>query len=155
EFTAPHIVNACTAAIKPNSRHISLVLQNRDEQKSGTTANDLTEQATVDRLTEAAGKRLSFSWASVTGPDRLFATSYHIKLAVRDSQEFWLSSGSWRSSNQPPFDPLKNGDQSPPLLQQYDRDWHILCSNRAMATLFEKHLLRDEQEAEPLQETLP
>ena len=77
EFTAPHIVNACTASIKPNSRHVSLVLQNRDEQKKGTTANDLTEQETVDRLTAAAGKRLSFAWASVSGPNRLFATSYH------------------------------------------------------------------------------
>ncbi len=155
EFTAPHIVNACTTSIKPNSRHVSLVLQNRDEQKQGTTANDLTEQETVDKLTAAAGKRLSFAWASVSGPNRLFATSYHIKLAVRDSQEFWLSSGSWRSSNQPPFDPIKNGDETPPLIEQYDRDWHVLVSHPGLAGLFEKHLLRDEQEATAVAEALP
>jgi PLD-like domain/Trypsin-like peptidase domain len=154
EFTAPHIVNACTTLIKPNSRHVSLVLQNRDEQKKGTTANDLTEQETVDKLTAAAGKRLSFAWASVSGPNRLFATSYHIKVAVRDGQEFWLSSGSWRSSNQPPFDPIKNGDQTPPLIQQYDRDWHVLVSHPGLAGLFEKHLLRDEQEAAAVPEAL-
>ena len=155
EFTAPHIVNACTASIKPNSRHVSLVLQNRDEQKKGTTANDLTEQETVDRLTAAAGKRLSFAWASVSGPNRLFATSYHIKLAVRDGQESWLSSGSWRSSNQPPFDPIKDNDQTPPLIEQYDRDWHVLISHPGLAGLFERHLLRDEQEATAVAEALP
>jgi PLD-like domain/Trypsin-like peptidase domain len=155
EFTAPHIVNACATSIRPKSRHVSLVLQNRDEQKKGTTANDLTEQETVNKLSTAAGKRLSFAWASVSGPNRLFATSYHIKLAVRDSQEFWLSSGSWRSSNQPPFDPIKNGDQTPPLMQQYDRDWHVLISHPGLAGLLEKYLLRDEQEAAAVPEALP
>ena len=154
EFTAPHVVKSCSAAIKPAGRKTSLVLQNRDEKKEATTANDLTEQATVDTLTEAARKRLSFAWASVSGQDRLFATSYHIKVAVRDQQEIWLSSGSWRSSNQAPFDPIKNGDQSPPLLQRYDRDWHILLTSKPLATLMEKYLLRDEKQAAALQEAL-
>jgi hypothetical protein len=154
EFTAPHVVKACVAAIKPAPRKSSLVLQNRDEKKEPTTINDLTEQGTVDTLTKAAGKRLSFAWASVSGPNRLFATSYHIKVAVRDQQEMWLSSGSWRSSNQAPFDPIKNGDQSPPLLQQYDRDWHILLTDKSIATLMEKYLLRDETQAAQLQEAL-
>jgi V8-like Glu-specific endopeptidase len=154
EFTAPHVVKSCVAAIKPAACKTSLVLQNRDEKKEATTANDLTEQATVDTLTKAAGKRLSFAWASVSGPDRLFATSYHIKVAVRDQQEMWLSSGSWRSSNQAPFDPIKNGDQSPPLLQRYDRDWHILLTNKPLATLMEKYLLRDEKQATALEEAL-
>ena len=154
EFTAPHVVKSCVAAIKPAGCKTSLVLQNRDEKKEATTANDLTEQATVDTLTKAARKRLSFAWASVSGPDRLFATSYHIKVAVRDQQEIWLSSGSWRSSNQAPFDPIKNGDQSPPLLQRYDRDWHILLTNKPLATLMASYLLRDEQQAAALQEAL-
>lgn len=155
EFTAPHVVKACVSAIKPAPRKSSLVLQNRDEKKEPTTINDLTEQATVDNLTKAAGKRLSFAWASVSGPNRLFATSYHVKVAVRDQQEMWLSSGSWRSSNQAPFDPIKDGDQSPPLLQQYDRDWHVLVTNPPLASLLEKYLLRDENQAEQLQEALP
>lgn len=154
EFTAPHVVKSCVAAIKPAKCKSSLVLQDRNEKKEATTADDLTEQATVDTLTKAARKRLSFAWASVSGPDRLFATSYHIKVAVRDQQEMWLSSGSWRSSNQAPFDPIKNGDQSPPLLQRYDRDWHILLTNKPLAILMEKYLLRDEKQAAALQEAL-
>lgn len=154
EFTAPHILKSCVAAIKPAGRKTSLVLQNRDEKKDGTTIDDLTERATVDELTKAVRKRLSFAWASVSGPDRLFATSYHIKVAVRDQQEMWLSSGSWRSSNQAPFDPIKEGDQSPPLLQRYDRDWHILLANKRLAALMEKYLLRDEKQAAALEEAL-
>jgi hypothetical protein len=152
EFTAPHIVTACVEAIRPASRHMSLVVQNRDEKKQGTTANDFTEQETVDELTKAAKKRLNFAWASVSGPRRLFAKSYHIKLAVSDSKVFWLSSGSWRSSNQPPFDPIENGDQRPPLLQSYDRDWHVVVSHDGLAKLFEQHLLRDQKEAEAVAE---
>jgi hypothetical protein len=154
EFTAPHVVKSCVAAIKPAASKTSLVLQNRDEKKDGTTIDDLTEQETVDALTKAARKRLSFAWASVSGPNRLFATSYHIKVAVRDQQEMWLSSGSWRSSNQAPFDPVKDGDQSPPLLQRYDRDWHVLLANKRLATLMEKYLLRDEEQAAELEEAL-
>ncbi len=155
EFTAPHIVDAMKSAIGPAPHRLSLVLQNRDEQLSGTTANDLKEADTVQALTDTIGGRLSFAWASVAGPNRLFDTSYHIKLAVRDGEEFWLSSGSWRSSNQPPFDPIKDGDQSPPLIQQYDRDWHVVVSHAGLSDLFEKHLLRDETEAAALQEAVP
>jgi len=143
------------SATRPAPHRLSLVLQNRDEQLSGTTANDLKEADTVQALTDTIGGRLSFAWASVAGPNRLFDTSYHIKLAVRDGEEFWLSSGSWRSSNQPPFDPIKDGDQSPPLIQQYDRDWHVVVSHAGLSDLFEKHLLRDETEAAALQEAVP
>lgn len=75
-------------------------------------------------------------------------------MAVRDRQETWLSSGSWRSSNQAPFDPVKNGDQSQPLLQKYDRDWHVLLTNKPIAVLMEQYLLRDEKQASQLQEAL-
>jgi len=58
------------------------------------------------------------------------------------------------SSNQAPFDPIKDGDQSPPLLQRYDRDWHILLTNKRLATLMEKYLLRDEKQAAAQEEAL-
>jgi hypothetical protein len=155
EFTAPHIAAAVKDAISPAGRRFSLVLENRDDRRSGLTANDTTEAETVQELTDAVGKRLSFAWASVTGPNRLFDAAYHIKVAVRDGKEFWLSSGNWRSSNQPPYDPIKDGDQTPPLIQQGDRDWHAIVTHPGLAGLFEKHLLRDEEEAATLQEAVP
>jgi len=149
EFTAPHIVQAFQNTFSSNARTLSLVLQDRDEakKKGSPTEYDFREQQTVDKLKSALDARFSFTWASVKGRHRLFDVAYHIKLAVRDSSEFWLSSGSWRSSNQPPFDPIIDGDQTPSLLQQYDRDWHVLVSHQGLATLFEKHLLRDRKEA--------
>jgi hypothetical protein len=153
EFTAPHVVQAFQTAFSSNAKTLSLVLQDRDEEKpEGTpTEHDFEEQQTVDALERTLAGRFSFAWASVKGPERLFDTSYHIKLAVRDSSEFWLSSGSWRSSNQPPFDPIADGDQTPPLIQQYDRDWHVVVSHGGLATLFEKHLQRDRDEAAEVQ----
>lgn len=155
EFTAPHIVEKVKEEVAPQPRAVTLVLQDRDEAPKGTTANDLREAETVQELTDTIGNRLTFSWASVSGPDRLFDTSYHIKVAVRDGKEFWLSSGSWRSSNQPPYDPIKDGDQSPPLIQQYDRDWHVVVAHAGLADLYEKHLSRDQTEAAALQEAAP
>ena len=48
--------------------------------------------------------RFRLSWATLkskTRPDGLWASAYHIKVAVRDGKAFWLSSGNWQSSNQP------------------------------------------------------
>ena len=44
------------------------------------------------------------------GKRRLFAGHYHIKVAVRDSRAFWLSSGNWEPSNQPEVDPVGDGE---------------------------------------------
>jgi len=155
EFTAPHIVEKVKAVVGPEPRTMTLVLQNRDEAPEATTANDLKEEETVQEMTDTIGDRLTFAWASVSGPDRLFDTSYHIKVAVRDGKEFWLSSGSWRSSNQAPFDPIKDGDESPPLIQQYDRDWHVVVTHTGLADLLEKHLSRDQTDAAALEEAAP
>ena len=56
------------------------------------------------------GDGFEMSWATLVSkahPDGLWASAYHIKVAVRDGETFWLSSGNWQSSNQPdvhPFD---------------------------------------------------
>jgi hypothetical protein len=153
EYTAPHILEAMQAAFSSNTKALSLVLQNRNEaRKPGSpTEHDLLEQQTVDALEHDLAHRFDFAWASVKGRNRLFDTSYHIKVAVRDAAEFWLSSGSWRSSNQAPFDPIADGDQTPPLLDRYDRDWHVVVAHQGLATLLEKHLLRDRLEAAAVQ----
>ena len=49
--------------------------------------------------------RSSFAWAPVRSSPEvrewMFPSAYHIKVAVRDSTELWLSSGNWNNSNQP------------------------------------------------------
>jgi phosphatidylserine/phosphatidylglycerophosphate/cardiolipin synthase-like enzyme len=70
------------------------------------------------------------------------ASSYHIKVAVRDSSAFWLSSGNWQSSNQPDADPLKKPwDRS--WLSKYNREWHAIVEHGGLAADFEKYLLHD------------
>jgi phosphatidylserine/phosphatidylglycerophosphate/cardiolipin synthase-like enzyme len=65
---------------------------------------------------------------------------------VRDRKEFWLSSGNWQSSNQPPHDPLKK-DISPPLLRTYNREWSVVIDNAELAGTFEDHLVQDAADA--------
>src|SRR5262249_13270044 len=97
--------------------------------------------------------RFKQAWASVTGPRRLFASAYHIKVAVRDGTAFWLSSGNWQSSNQPDADPLRDReDATAELLRTHNREWHAIVTNTALATQFEKFLLYDLEQAKPLEE---
>jgi phosphatidylserine/phosphatidylglycerophosphate/cardiolipin synthase-like enzyme len=93
----------------------------------------------------------------VSGPGKLFATSYHIKVAVLGSRtgsgnnapvkskRFWLSSGNWASSNQAPLDDTDNPLESLTWadVKDYDRDWHAVVENEKLATVFRNHLEQD------------
>ena len=68
--------------------------------------DDIPDEKVVDRLRKKLKDRFHQAWASVTGSNRIFGSSYHIKVAVRNSESFWLSSGNWQSSNQPDIDPI-------------------------------------------------
>ncbi len=91
-------------------------------------------------------KRLSFAWAlsgqGHDAPAQAFPTSYHIKVAVKDSETFWLSSGNWNTSNQPKVDPA---DQKALIDAAHtkDRDWHVTCTCPQLAKLFRTYLLQD------------
>src|SRR5262249_1778506 len=88
----------------------------------------------------------SFAWALAglgrEAPAEAFPTSYHIKDAVKDSKEFWLSSGNWNTSNQPQVDP---SDQAALIdaAHTQDRDWHVICQSSESAQLFRTQLLQD------------
>jgi hypothetical protein len=157
-FTAPHIIDAVRTAVEPNSRQMTLTLDRKsDDLGGGTKKDDWPEEKVMKTLKHDAGDRFKWTPASVSGPGRLFATSYHIKVAVlsgradrgraatlRDKR-FWLSSGNWASSNQAPLD-----DQEHPLesltwadVRNYDRDWHAVVVNEKLAKTFRNHLEQD------------
>jgi hypothetical protein len=71
-----------------------------------------------------------------------FFSDYHIKLAVRDRAAFWLSSGSWQSSNQPNLDPL-GADRNDPRLKICNREWHIIGLNPDLSDVWAKFLEGD------------
>jgi len=153
DFTARHIVDAVGAATKPAGRELSLVLQKGESIGTGAKADDITDEETVHRLTTALKRRFKTAWASVTGPNRLFDSSYHIKVAVRDGKAFWLSSGNWQSSNQPIVAPPVSGESSElALIRDHNREWHVVLDNKKLAEVFREHLLQDLQDAEAVVE---
>lgn len=149
-FTAPHIIEAVRAAITPDGRNTILTLDRKtDDIGKGNKADDWPEEKVMKSLKRDAKNQFDWTPASVSGKGRLFATSYHIKVAVLGKGEafdrFWLSSGNWASSNQAPF-----GDADHPLedltwsdVKSYDRDWHAVVQCEPLATTFHNHLKQD------------
>jgi hypothetical protein len=166
-FTAPHIIDAVRNAVRVADRHTTLTIDRKTEDiGTGTKTEDWPEEKVLKALTRDAGQRFQWTPASVSGRGRLFNTNYHIKVAVLSSRtggsrnssvhdkRLWLSSGNWASSNQAPFD-----DEEYPLEQltwadvkDYDRDWHAIVENEALARVFRNHLAQDYVDCEVLAE---
>src|SRR5262245_43211215 len=112
QLTAPHIFDAVNAALTPPGRQVELVLHPIPEPppKSGVKADDLAEEEEViEPLEKKLKNRFELAWATLVSkahPDGLWASAYHIKVAVRDGKTVWLSSGNWQSSNQPDVHPF-------------------------------------------------
>jgi phosphatidylserine/phosphatidylglycerophosphate/cardiolipin synthase-like enzyme len=92
--------------------------------------------------------RFEQTWATLVSkknPDGLFASAYHIKVAVRDSNAFWLSSGNWQSSNQPNVHPFVDHPEKLPaqFQRKYNRDYHAIISNKKLASIYEFYIKRD------------
>lgn len=151
QFTAPHIFDAIEAAVTPAGRKLELILHPVPERpaKSGVKAHDLDEEEDViPPLEEKMKERFGQTWATLVSkknPNGLFASAYHIKVAVRDSTTFWLSSGNWQSSNQPNVHPFADHpDKLPPQFQRrYNRDYHAIIENEKLAQIFESYIKRD------------
>src|SRR5262249_61264641 len=97
------------------------------------------------------------AFVDVSGDDRPFGGAYHIKVAVRDHEEFWLSSGNMQTSNQPDISPAADGEQTFSPLKRFNREWHVVIKNKKLAEVFEKFLLHDLKKAElnPAEAPLP
>jgi hypothetical protein len=151
QFTAPHIFEAIEAAVTPAGRKFELILHPVPEKpaKSGVKADDLDEEEEVIPPLEKKMKtRFEQTWATLVSkknPDGLFASAYHIKVAVRDGNAFWLSSGNWQSSNQPNVHPFVDHPEKLPaqFQRKYNRDYHAIISNKKLASIYEFYIKRD------------
>lgn len=143
DFGARHIVEAIEAAGgKRGFKSMTLVLQPGQSVGEGTKADDLTDTQSVEALREALGGKLENAWVKIGQVNGWVASSYHIKVAVRDNAAFWLSSGNWQSSNQPDADPLKKPwDRM--WLSKYNREWHAIVEHAGLAADLERYLLHD------------
>lgn len=142
EWESNHVSDAIEAAMRPARRTLRMVTQKR-----GVRNSDATDTA-VRNMKERIGRKFKHVWASVRGPRRLIPDSYHIKVASRDGQEVWLSSGNWKKSNQP------ENPTTDSALRKFNREWHAIIKNERLATLFQKYIEYDFREATrvPLEE---
>lgn len=139
DFGARHILDAILA--KPNLKEVVLVMQSGESLGTGTKKDDLPDADVAQALADQFGNRFKFGWVKLGIKNGWVANSYHIKVAVQDSKAFWLSSGNWQSSNQPPFDVLNSGDFS--YLEKYNREWHAVVNHSGLARAYEVYLRND------------
>jgi len=151
DFTSAHILSSLEASLKPNGvkRNLSLVL----DHPSPNPTLDQSDEQTEQELSGDLGDSLAFAWAPVRSSPEvhewMFPSAYHIKAAVRDSTELWLSSGNWNNSNQPEPAPFNDPDaaRAAATFQKSDRDWHLLIDHPGLAQIYEAYLLNDRQTA--------
>ncbi|MBJ6146283.1 phospholipase D-like domain-containing protein [Hymenobacter sp. BT559] len=134
-----HIAKAVCDAMMPVGRTLRMVTQ-RLTMKSGT-------QGTIAALKNRLGERIQHVWAPVTGSNKLFTGAYHIKVAARDGEEVWLSSGNWKDSNQPQELPPIDEAKAPKYFGGHNREWHVVLENKDLATIFQQFIEFDFQEA--------
>lgn len=158
DLTAPHVVEALIDTLE-KPRKFTLVLDPKIALSNGggadnPKAGDIKETEVRDDFSAALGRRFEFAWAAVKLRGKttsgLFTNAYHIKVAVADGASFWLSSGNLQSTNQPKDDlPLVPTNKD---LNRFNREWHVVVKNTALAELFDKYLQFDFDQAEPLQD---
>src|SRR5256714_8066836 len=140
DFTSAHVLDAVKTDL--SGKQLDLVL---DHPPRNPTA-DQSDEDTHTALASELGDNLRFAWA-LEGMDRfaaaaIFPNAYHIKVAVRDGQTFWLSSGNGNNSNQPDIAPVNNpGDAA--SATDFDRDWHVVVEHAGLADTFSKFLEND------------
>jgi len=147
DFTSGDILRALIGVIEKRRLPFKMVL---DHPSLNATANQSDGQ-TVQAIGKA-DRHATVMWAlTETDPDTtkwIFPSAYHIKVAVRDSSAFWLSSGNWNVSNQPNFaaDAPSRG-----ALGTADRDWHVVMMDEGLARVFEAYIEHDYEVASGLQ----
>jgi len=140
DFTSAHILNTFKTVLQPSGRKLELVLDHPPRNPSANQTDDQTKSA----LEQLMGQRCQIKWA-LTNSDPvvdayIFPTAYHIKVIVRDSKAFWLSSGNLNNSNEPD---IAANDPSAGSLAKSDRDWSVVVENEILARIFEDYLKND------------
>jgi hypothetical protein len=148
QCTSAHILDTLVQSLG-DGRTFDLVMDHPVKDRT----EDQTDDETVAALEQALGNRLNFAWAleakNLARVNHwIYPFAYHIKVAVRDSASFWLSSGNWNNSNQPAIDPLNDPQSAIPQLKTSDRDWHVIVEHAKLSQVFESFLQHDLQVAD-------
>ncbi|MDP4260139.1 MAG: phospholipase D-like domain-containing protein, partial [Bacteroidota bacterium] len=140
DFTSGDLLKTVEGVVKPGKVAFKMVL---DHPPRNPTANQPDDETRADILKSGNG-RAAINWALTRNDpvvtEWIYPTAYHIKVAVRDKNAFWLSSGNFNVSNQPN---LKAKDPARGSLKNADRDWHVIIFQQDLAGLFEAYILND------------
>jgi PLD-like domain len=132
DFNADYIATAFIDAVKSNDIHVVLTWDD------GMTAPEETIRTKLrTKLKDMDG------WIVKCGNHHRFASAYHEKVAVRDHESFWLSSGNWSRRSQPDIDPVGDPDSARGMYSKGNREWHVIVEDDALAQLFEKYIEYD------------
>ena len=138
DFTAPHI----EAALLQGAGTLTLTL----DHPPGKSTREQTIDTTGTELHQALGPRLHFAWALERNDSNaaawIFPNAYHIKVAVRDDDRMWLSSGNWNTTNQPQID-LGDRPGAIATAKVSDRDWHVVARSKELSAVFRAFLQWD------------
>lgn len=135
EWEPNHISDELFNVINAGNRKLTMVV----ERKGTSDA--------VEKLELKLKQKFDHVWAS-TGAGKIVPNAYHIKVACRDGEEFWLSSGNWKDSNQADIDPAGEGSTAITPLRQHNREWHAIIQNAKLAKCFEEYIKWDYEEAQ-------
>ena len=133
EFYADHIIETVTRLGEESDATLNIILQ--------VSPNDNNME---NVLADSWQDRLTFTPALVSGPNRIFNNSYHTKIAVRDSNAFWLSSGNWSPNSQPLIAP---GSEQV-LYSKGNREWHVVIEDGPLSQLLEGFIEHDISQAQ-------
>ena len=141
EWEPNHISDELFRVIKADDRKLTMVVERKGTLEA------------VNKLERKLGAKFDHVWAS-TGAGKIVPSAYHIKVACRDGEEFWLSSGNWKDSNQADIDPAGENSTAITPLRRHNREWHAIIKNHKLAQCFEEYIKWDFQEAQrvPLDE---
>ena len=142
DFTATHIFKSLQGAMGAAKGALQVCY---DSKGSTDRAGEMTEEDVIKDLQKALNQRCQIAKAAV---GKLYPNAYHIKVAVRDSKAFWISSGNWQGSNLPNVDAAKlSVDEQRKLLAGHNREWHVIAEHPSLAQTFEKFIQWDMSEA--------
>jgi PLD-like domain len=151
ELTGPHIGDLLAEQVADKVSVFKLTMDKKVSIGSGMKEFDRTEKTHARMFERAFGDGFEHDFAFTKKNGGTFFSDYHIKLAVRDRTAFWLSSGSWQSSNQPNLDPL-GPDANDARLRICNREWHVIGVNDELSDVWAKFLEWDLETALDIRE---
>jgi hypothetical protein len=133
EFYAEHILETVKSLGEETDASLDMILQ-----------VDSKDKDCEETLAESWEDRLKLVPAVIHGPNRVFNSAYHTKVAVRDSKAMWLSSGNWSPNSQPL---IKAGTENA-MYRNGNREWHVIIEDKEISKMYEEFIRYDMEMAE-------